>query len=208
MKNNMLKKALGLLALTALAAIICATAKASAATPQKTESIVLAGGCFWGIEAVFQHTKGVTDAVSGYTGGSADTAHYEMVSGDDTDHAESVKVTYDPKQISLEQLLTIFFTVAHNPTQLNYQGPDRGTQYRSAVFYSNAEQKKSVQSAIATLDTKKEFVTTLEPLTQFYAAENYHQNYAAENSYQPYIVMYDAPKVAKLEKTFPELFVK
>lgn len=199
----MFKKILRIGSLIALTAAICFAAKTYAATPAKTETIVLAGGCFWGVEAVFQHTKGVTDAVSGYAGGTAEAANYDAVSGGITKHAEAVKITYDPKQISLDKLLDIFFTVAHNPTQLNYQGPDRGTQYRSAVFYETPVQKAAVEKKM-----QKEFVTTLEPLTKFYEAEEYHQNYAANNPLQPYIVIHDAPKVAKLQKTFPELFVK
>lgn len=199
----MFKNTLKFLVLVGLAVGICITTKAYAVTPAKTETIVLAGGCFWGIEAVFQHTKGVTDAVSGYAGGTTETANYDAVSAGITKHAEAVKITYDPKQISLDKLLDIFFTVAHNPTQLNYQGPDRGTQYRSAVFYETPAQKATVEKKM-----QKEFVTTLEPLTKFYAAEEYHQNYAANNPLQPYIVIHDAPKVTKLQKTFPELFVK
>lgn len=203
----MLKKTAGYIALAALAASICIAARAHA-EDQKTETITLAGGCFWGVEAVFQHTKGVTDAVSGYAGGKADTAKYTLVSGGNTGHAEAVQVTYDPKQITLNKLLDVYFTVAHNPTQLNYQGPDHGTQYRSAVFYSSPEQKKIVDEKIAALKSPTPIVTTLEPLEKFYAAESYHQNYAAENPYQPYILMHDAPKVANLQKKFPELYVK
>ena len=164
------------------------------AEPHKTESVVLAGGCFWGVQAVFQHTKGVVSATSGYAGGQAQTAHYDVVSGGDTGHAESVKVVYDQQQ---------------NPTELNYQGPDHGTQYRSAVFYNSPEQKQAVQAKIATL---KQFsdpvVTKLEPLTTFYPAEDYHQNYATLHPYNPYIMMNDSPKISNLQKTFPELYVK
>jgi peptide-methionine (S)-S-oxide reductase len=199
----MFKNTLKIMALVGLAVAICVTARAYAATPNKTESVVLAGGCFWGIEAVFQHTKGVTGAVSGYAGRTSATANYDAVSGGNTGHAEAVKITFDPAQISLDKLLDVFFTVAHNPTQLNYQGPDHGTQYRSAVFYDSPAQKAAVEKKL-----QKGFVTTLEPLTKFYEAESYHQNYAAENPFQPYIMIHDAPKVAKLQKTFPELFVK
>jgi peptide-methionine (S)-S-oxide reductase len=175
------------------------------------ETIVVAGGCFWGIQAVFQHTKGVIDATSGYAGGSADTAQYETVSRGNTGHAESVKVTYDPKVISLDRLLDVYFTVAHNPTELNYQTPDHGTQYRSAVFYDSPEQEKAVQQKITEIENKKQFsdpvVTTLEPLKGFYKAEDYHQNFATLHPYNPYIMAYDAPKISKLEKTFPELYV-
>lgn len=203
----MLKKTAGFIALAVLAASICIAARAHAEAP-KTETITLAGGCFWGVEAVFQHTKGVVDATSGYAGGKPDTAKYDLVSGGNTGHAEVVQVTYDPKQITLERLLDVYFTVAHNPTQLNYQGPDHGTQYRSAVFYNSPEQKKIVEGKIAALKSPAPIVTTLEPLEKFYAAESYHQNYATENPYQPYILMHDAPKVANLQKKFPELYVK
>lgn len=203
----MFKKAAGLIALAAIAASICFAARAYADTP-KTETIVLAGGCFWGVEAVFQHTKGVTDAVSGYAGGKADTAKYDLVSGGNTGHAEAVQVTYDPNQITLDKLLDVYFTVAHNPTQLNYQGPDHGTQYRSAVFYSTPEQKKAVEAKIATLKSSEPVVTKLELLDTFYAAEGYHQNYLAQHPYQPYIVINDVPKIAALEKQFPDLYRK
>ena len=203
----MLKKTAGFIALAAIAASICFAARAHAEAP-KTETITLAGGCFWGVEAVFQHTKGVIDATSGYAGGKPQTATYEQVSSGNTGHAEVVQVTYDPKQITLDKLLDVYFTVAHNPTQLNFQGPDHGTQYRSAVFYSTPEQQKIVAEKIATLKSPAPIVTTLEPLEKFYAAENYHQNYAAENPYQPYILMHDAPKVTNLLKKFPELYIK
>lgn len=207
----MLKNAAGFIALAALAAGICIAARAHAETPkitQKTESITLAGGCFWGVEAVFQHTKGVLEATSGYAGGKAQTANYDQVSSGTTGHAEAVQVTYDPKQITLDKLLDVYFTVAHNPTQLNYQGPDHGTQYRSAVFYSTPEQKKAVEAKIATLKSSEPVVTKLEPLGTFYAAEGYHQNYLAQHPYQPYIVINDVPKIAALEKQFPDLYRK
>ena len=208
----MLKKTISLIALGAIAATLCFAARTFAAGEKtedpKMESIVVAGGCFWGVQGVFQHTKGVMDATSGYAGGKTDTAHYEIVSSGQTGHAESVKITYDPSRITLDKLLDVYFTVAHNPTQLNYQGPDHGTQYRSAVFYSSPEQKKAIEAKIAALDSKKEFVTTVEPLTQFYPAEDYHQNYLTLHPYQPYIMMYDAPKLANLEKQFPELYTK
>ena len=203
----MFKKTIGLIALAAIAAMICITARAYAES-EKTETIVVAGGCFWGVQGVFQHTKGVVEATSGYAGGKDDTAHYDMVSTGVTGHAESVKITYDPGKITLDRLLDVYFTVAHNPTQLNYQGPDHGTQYRSAIFYNSSEQKKAIEEKIAALDSKKEFVTKLEPLTQFYPAEDYHQNYLALHPYQPYILMNDAPKIAALEKQFPDLYVK
>lgn len=174
--------------------------------PRTTETIVLAGGCFWGVQAVFQHTKGVISATSGYAGGTEDTARYDRVSSGNTDHAESVQVTYDPNQITLKQLLDIYFTVAHNPTQLNYQGPDHGTQYRSAVFYSSPSQQKAVQEYI--LKFPHPVVTTLEPLEHFYPAEDYHQNYASLHPDNPYIIMHDAPKLVALRQKFPELYIK
>lgn len=179
-------------------------------TNAKADSIVLAGGCFWGVEAVFEHTKGVTDAVSGYAGGSANTAQYYVVGEGNTGHAESVQVTYDPSIVSLSQLLDIYFNVAHNPTELNRQGPDYGTQYRSAVFYADPEQKKSAEEKIAELTDKKFFsnniVTTIEPLKAFYPAEDYHQNYMLLHPDEPYIVVNDAPKVVKLKEKYPALY--
>jgi peptide-methionine (S)-S-oxide reductase len=177
-----------------------------------SESIVLAGGCFWGVQAVFQHTKGVKQAVSGYAGGEADTAHYEMVSTGSTGHAESVQVTYDPSEITLGKILKVYFAVAHDPTELDYQGPDHGTQYRSAIFYSTPQQKKLAEDYIAQLQREKVFsdpiVTTLEPLKAFYAAEDYHQNYARLHPDNTYIAMNDLPKVDHLEKELPDLYVK
>lgn len=181
----------------------------ASAAAGKTESIVLAGGCFWGVEAVFEQLKGVRDATSGYAGGAKDTATYKQVSGGTTGHAEAVKVTYDPNVISLAQLVEVYFSVAHNPTELNYQGPDYGTQYRSAVFYANHAQQKAAQAAIAKLTADKAYdqaiVTKLEPLTEFYPAEEAHQDFARLNPYHPYILMHDAPKVAALKKKFPAL---
>ena len=165
------------------------------------QSVVLAGGCFWGIQAVFQHVKGVTSAVSGYSGGSAQTANYDKVCGGDTGHAESVKITYDPAQISYGQILRIFFSVAHDPTEMNRQGPDSGTQYRSAIFYDSEEQKRIAETYIAQLDRASAFprriVTQVTPLEAFYPAEDYHQNYAENHPSQPYIVFNDAPKVVE-----------
>ena len=181
--------------------------------PKKSErSIVLAGGCFWGVQAVFQHVRGVKKAVSGYSGGSAWTAHYQVVSSGVTSHAESVQVTYAPSQISLRQLLQVFFSVAHDPTQLNRQGPDFGRQYRSAIFHADAEQKRLAEAYIAELDKKGVFesriVTQVVPLEAFYVAEAYHQDYAARHPDSPYIVINDAPKVANLRRLFPELYVR
>jgi peptide-methionine (S)-S-oxide reductase len=183
----------------------------AARTPTTSQqTVVLAGGCFWGIQAVFQHVKGVISATSGYAGGEAKTAEYEMVSTGETGHAESVKIVYDPSKITYGQLLQIFFSVAHDPTQLNRQGPDQGTQYRSSIFYASDEQKRIVEAYIAQLDNSKVFaapiVTKVVPLKEFYAAEGYHQNYAALHPDNMYIVYNDAPKVAHLRERFPALY--
>jgi peptide-methionine (S)-S-oxide reductase len=174
------------------------------------QTAVFAGGCFWGVDAVFKHVKGVTKVVSGYSGGSAATAHYERVSNGDTGHAESVQVRFDPTQVSYQQLLQVFFSVAHDPTELNHQGADTGTQYRSAIFYTSAEQQKAAQSYIqqltATYTYSAPIVTQLVPLQQFYAAEEYHQNYLALHPSQPYIMFNDIPKVEQLRKQFPALY--
>jgi peptide-methionine (S)-S-oxide reductase len=180
-----------------------------AGTPGQ-QTAVIAGGCFWGIQAVFQHVKGVISATSGYSGGEAKTADYETVSTGETGHAESVKITYDPSQITYGQLLRIFFSVAHDPTELNRQGPDDGTQYRSVIFYGSDEQKKIAEAYIAQLDKAKIFsrpiVTQVVPLKAFFPAEAYHQNYATLHPNQPYIVFNDAPKVAHLRQEFPDLY--
>jgi peptide-methionine (S)-S-oxide reductase len=174
------------------------------------QTIVLAGGCFWGVEAVFRHVKGVTEAVSGYAGGSAATAQYELVSAGNTGHAESVRVTFDPAQVSLGQLLQVFFSVAHDPTEVNRQGPDTGTQYRSAIFFSGDAQKRVVDAYIAQLEKAKVFprriATEVAPLAAFYPAEAYHQNYAALHPNNPYIAINDAPKVVHLRELFPTLY--
>src|SRR5271170_4794423 len=176
----------------------------------RSETIVLAGGCFWGVQAVFQHTKGVTSAVSGYAGGEKQAAHYEMVGSGKTGHAESVAVTFDPQQISYGKILQIYFSVAHNPTELNYQGPDYGTQYRSAIFYANDEQKKVAEAYIGQLDKAHAFpepiVTKLEPLHGFYPAEDYHQDYAVLHPSYPYIVFNDLPKVDNLKRLFAAVY--
>jgi len=181
-----------------------------AAKGAAARTITLAGGCFWGVQAVFQHVKGVTQAVSGYAGGAANTADYESVSTGSTGHAEAVQVTYDPSQVTLGQLLLVFFSVAHVPTELNFQGPDHGSQYRSAIFVASPEQKKIAEAYIAQLNAAKAFpapiVTTLEPLQAFYAAEAYHQNYATLHPDNPYIKYNDLPKLAALERTCPVLF--
>jgi peptide-methionine (S)-S-oxide reductase len=170
------------------------------------QRIVLAGGCFWGVQAVYQHTKGVTTAVSGYAGGDKQTAHYEMVGSGRTGHAESVAVTFDPRQISYGKILQIYFSVAHNPTELNRQGPDAGTQYRSAIFYADEEQKRIANAYIAELDKAHLFphpiVTQLEPLHGFYPAEDYHQDFAVLHPSYPYIVFNDLPKVDNLKRLF------
>ena len=174
------------------------------------QKAVLAGGCFWGIEAVFEHVKGVSEAKSGYAGGSAESARYDLVSSGGTGHAESVEVIYDPSQVSYGQLLKVFFSVAHDPTELNRQGPDRGTQYRSAIFYANEEQKKIALAYIAQLDQARVFsdkiVTQVNPLDSFHEAEAYHQGYLERHPDQPYIVINDLPKVENLRKQLPHLY--
>lgn len=181
-----------------------------AAMATKTETAILAGGCFWGVQGVFQHVEGVTNAVSGYAGGAADTAQYERVTSGATGHAESVKITYDPAKISYGRILQIYFSVAHDPTQLNRQGPDRGTQYRSALFPINDEQAKVAKAYIAQLGEAKlfdaEIVTKIEPDHAFYPAEAYHQDYLTLNPTQPYIVYNDLPKVENLKRLFPALY--
>jgi peptide-methionine (S)-S-oxide reductase len=194
----------------AASAVPAAAVDAARASGAGQQTAVLAGGCFWGIQAVFQHVKGVISATSGYSGGSAKTAEYEVVSTGDTGHAESVEIVYDPSQITYGQLLRIFFAVAHDPTQKDHQGPDEGSQYRSAIFYANDEQKHIAQAYIAQLDQAKVFsraiVTQVVPLKAFYPAEVYHQNYAALHPNQPYIVFNDAPKVAHLRQVFPDFY--
>ncbi len=171
---------------------------------------VFAGGCFWGVQGVFQRVRGVRNAVSGYAGGSAETATYDLTSRGDTGHAETVEITYDPREVSFGELLHIYFSVAHNPTQLNYQGPDHGTQYRSTIFVRSPEQEKVASAYIAQLDAAKAFpepiVTTLEPFEAFYAAEQYHQDFLTLNPTWPYIAMHDLPKIAALERLFPDQF--
>jgi peptide-methionine (S)-S-oxide reductase len=211
-----------LILLITIAGVVACNARESApvAVPNSTtdaplaagsqQTAVIAGGCFWGIQAVFQHVKGVVSATSGYSGGAANAAEYERVSEGDTGHAESVKITYDPSQITYGQLLRVFFSVAHDPTELNRQGPDTGSQYRSSIFYANDEQKRIAEAYIAQLDSAKVFprkiVTQVVPLKAFYPAEAYHQNYATLHPDNPYIVYNDAPKVARLQRQFPELY--
>jgi peptide-methionine (S)-S-oxide reductase len=195
----------------AAAAVPAPAVDAPRASAPGQQATVLSGGCFWGVQAVFQHVKGVITATSGYSGGKAKTAEYELVSTGETGHAESVQIVYDPSQITYGELLRVFFSVAHDPTQLNRQGPDEGTQYRSAIFYANDEQRRIAQAYIAQLDQAKVFsgpiVTQVAPLQAFYPAEAYHQNYAALHPNQPYIVFNDAPKVAHLRQIFPDLYI-
>lgn len=180
--------------------------------PQKGQStLVVAGGCFWGVQAVFQHVKGVTSATSGYSGGTVKNPDYEDVSSGETGHAESVEIIYDPSQITLGQLLKVFFSVAHNPTELNRQGPDSGTQYRSAIFFATPDQQRIAQAYIEQLNQVKVFsspiVTQVAPLKAFYRAEDYHQNYASNHPDNPYIATFDLPKVKHLQQQFPNLYV-
>jgi peptide-methionine (S)-S-oxide reductase len=203
--------------------VACNTSSAAVAIPDPDvdnplssakgqETAVLAGGCFWGIQALFEHVKGVIRATSGYAGGAANTAQYEKVSTGRTGHAESVQVIYDPSQISFGQILKIFFSVAHDPTQLNQQGPDAGTQYRSAIFFASEDQKRISQAYIEQLSESKVFkqpiVTQIVPLVAFYPAEDYHQDYVVHHPENMYIVINDLPKVDNLKKQFPALFVE
>ncbi|MEO8074918.1 MAG: peptide-methionine (S)-S-oxide reductase MsrA [Acidobacteriota bacterium] len=181
------------------------------AAPQTTSQVaVFAGGCFWGVQGVYQHVKGVTAAVSGYTGGEKKTANYETVGRGASGHAESVRVTFDPRQVSYGRLLQVFFSVAHDPTELNRQGPDTGTQYRSAIFPANAEQERLAVAYIAQLNQASVFkapiVTTIEPGRPFYEAEEYHQDFLNLNPTYPYIVINDLPKIRELKRVFPELY--
>ncbi len=212
------------LMLSAIAAAntVCASSTPAAALPDPAidiplartsgnQTAVLAGGCFWGMDGVFKHVKGVTRVVAGYAGGKADTARYELVGSGQTGHAESVRITYDPSRIRYGQLLKVFFSVAHDPTQLNRQGPDSGTQYRSAIFYVDAEQKRVALAYIAQLQAAHSFpqpiVTQVEPLKGFYDAEAHHQDYLAHHPNQPYIVVNDAPKIEHLRQQLPALYV-
>ena len=191
-----------------------AGAASGEAAPQASagerQTAVFAGGCFWGVDAVFKHLKGVTEVESGYAGGEAATAHYDQVSTGTTGHAEAVRVRFDPQRISYPQLLQVFFSVAHDPTQLDRQGPDVGSQYRSAIFYADPGQEKAAQAHIQQLTAARAFsrpiVTQVVPLRQFYPAEAYHQNYLALHPRQPYIVFNDLPKLENLRKRFPELY--
>lgn len=194
--------------------ILCACLLVPAATAQSSsaaeQTAVFAGGCFWGVDAVFRHVKGVVGVTSGYAGGEAATAHYDQVSTGDTGHAESVRVVFDPGKVSYAQLLQVFFSVAHDPTKLNRQGPDVGSQYRSAIFATSAEQEKAARDYIRQLGAAHYYsapiVTQVVPLRQFYPAEAYHQNYLALHPYQPYIVFNDLPKLDHLRRQFPALY--
>ena len=194
------------------ATVIPAPAIDAAKEPPKPglQTVVLAGGCFWGVQAVFQHTKGVTQVLSGYAGGSKETAQYNVVSSGRTGHAEAVQIRFDPRQISYGRILQIYFSVAHDPTQLNRQGPDTGPQYRSAIFYQDESQKSIAQAYIAQLDKagvfKRPIVTQINQLTQFYPAETYHQDYATLHPSSPYIAFNDLPKVENLQHVFTDLY--
>ncbi len=225
MSKSILRLGLGSLAIAAIVAALMlgnvgaseqvtalpkpAVDEALASSPGQ-QTAVIAGGCFWGIQAVFQHVKGVISATSGYSGGSAGTAEYETVSTGRTNHAESVKIVFDPSKVTYGELLQVFFSVAHDPTELNRQGPDDGTQYRSVIFYGSDEQKKIAQDYIGQLQQAKVFshkiVTEVVPFKAFYPAEGYHQNYAARHPDNPYIARYDLPKVANLQQMFPQLY--
>lgn len=200
------------LASAAIALALCLYARAESPTRPGTnlQTAVFAGGCFWGVNAVFKHVKGVTEVESGYAGGEASTAQYDKVSSGATGHAEAVRIRFNPAQVSYEQLLNIFFSVAHDPTQLNRQGPDVGSQYRSAVFFTDSEQQKMTQAYIRKLADSRAFlkpvVTQVAALQEFYPAEKYHQNYLALHPDQPYIVYNDLPKLQRLRHQFPALY--
>ena len=200
-------------ALLVVAALMAAAAPARAQTraaPEKPQTAVFAGGCFWGVDAVFRHVRGVTAVVSGYAGGGAATAHYDLVSTATTGHAESVEVTFDPARVSYAELLRVFFTVAHDPTERDRQGPDVGSQYRSVVFYGTPEQHAAAVAMIAALERETAYprpiVTEVVPLERFYPAEAYHQDYLAHHRTSPYIVYNDLPKLQQLEARFPKLY--
>lgn len=185
-------------------------ALAAPAKPAETQTAVLAGGCFWGVEGVYEHMRGVRNVVSGYAGGESSTATYEKVGSGRTGHAESVQVTFDPKEVSYADILRVFFSVAHDPTQLNRQGPDTGTQYRSAIFYTNDAQRDLARSYIAELNKSGKFprsiVTRVDPLEAFHPAEKYHQDFIAKNPRNPYVVINDLPKIRDLKRLYPEYY--
>jgi peptide-methionine (S)-S-oxide reductase len=191
-------------------AIPAATLDTPAAEATGPQVAVLAGGCFWGLQGMFEHVRGVTKVVAGYSGGERATAHYEMVGTETTGHAESVEITFDPKQISYGQLLRLFFSVAHDPTELNRQGPDSGPSYRSEIFFGSPSQERIARAYVDQLSKAKVFaspiVTKIEPLKAFYAAEDYHQDYLIHNPHQPYIVFNDLPKIEALKRVYPELY--
>jgi peptide-methionine (S)-S-oxide reductase len=191
-------------------AIPAPTVDEAPAAQRSSEVVVLAGGCFWGVQGVFQHVKGVTSAISGYTGGEKGAANYETVSAGSTGHAESVEVAFDPRQISYGRILQIYFSVVHDPTELNRQGPDTGSQYRSAIFPADAEQARIAKAYIAQLNQARTFdaaiVTKIEPGKTFYRAEGYHQDYLTLNPTQPYIVYNDLPKIEALKRFFPDVY--
>jgi peptide-methionine (S)-S-oxide reductase len=193
-------------AFTLLAAATALPLSASAAVQQRTETAVLAGGCFWGMEAVFEHVKGVSDVTSGYAGGSVRDAEYDRVSSESTGHAEAVRIRFDPRQVGYAQLLKIYFSVAHDPTQLNRQGPDTGPRYRSAIFPQSGAQKQLAASFIRQLRARGNRIVTKIENGGFYPAEAYHQDFARRHPYHPYIVVNDAPKVAKLKRAYPQLW--
>jgi len=209
MRSSLLVRAASALFGAFLAIGSGASAAPPAAPPPHTDTAVFAGGCFWGMELVFESLKGVTSVVSGYSGGAKATANYEAVSTGGTGHAESVEITYDPAVISYRRLLDVYFRVAHDPTELDRQGPDEGTQYRSAIFYSGERQKQTALESMRDLTAAKAFprpiVTQVVPLRGFYAAESYHQHFAAKNPTYPYIVYNDAPKAVELRAHFPQL---
>ena len=215
MMTKLLAGALALFALLALplaaeARVVPPPMQDEAAGQATTEIAVVAGGCFWGVQGVFQHVDGVIKAVSGYAGGTKETADYDTVSGHKTDHAEAVQITFDPHRISYGRLLQIYFSVAHDPTELNRQGPDTGTNYRSTIFPASDAQAKVAKAYIAQLDEahayKEKIVTTIEPGKPFYPAEDYHQDFLTRHPSYPYIVMFDMPKIADLKASFPDLY--
>lgn len=190
-------------------ALLAALTLPAPAFAAPTDRVVLAGGCFWGMQAVFEQLRGVDSVVAGYAGGSKETAHYDIVSEGNTGHAESVEITYEPSKISFNDLLRVYFTVAHDPTELNRQGPDEGTQYRSEIFYTSPVQRDAAQRYMAQLTEKHVFkapiVTKLEPLQGFYRAEDYHQDFVAHNPYNPYVIFNDRPKLHAVRAEFPNL---
>ena len=199
-----MKRSIGRIALAALT--MFAATGASSAPRSSTETAVLAGGCFWGMEAVFEHVKGVQDVVSGYAGGAAHEANYDKVSTERTKHAEAVRISYDPRQINYAQLLRVYFSVAHDPTQVNRQGPDVGPSYRSAIFPQNEAQRKMAATFISQLRAQKHAIATRLEGGRFYAAEAYHQDFMRKNPMHPYILVHDRPKLAKLKKRYPDLW--